>query len=1002
MKKMKKNWIVALSCGMLACGVAGAAGLGLNVAKANTEQKFEMLSGAAVCIADGVSGIRWTTTVNEAFYNSLPDGAKEFGVLVTPRNNIAAGSELTAGTDEVEVIPCTSFNGFNAKGEFTYYSSIIYSDLRVEVAQKAYAVELAARAYVKVGETYYYVDEYEACTRSMRSVAYDVYRTNPEYADLVEKYYGTVIESKVASGYFSEVDKTATLTNVNNLANGTYKGSVNAQPVSVVVDGATMTVTGNLYGLTAGADYKLNVFYDNDTNDSDVTKNDIAVQPFVYATLVIDEATDLDYFYLGNDRQTTDKGVWTEADVFGGYYVLANDIDYAGYVFGESKEGKSETPKNLENPAGIGSKDLMDIGLTGMFDGQGYSITNFTPNGAGLFAAINGGTLKNVSISGTGTHASGGAFLSAMMRNATLQNVYVDAGALSMYGTNGLSKFVIESTLENCVFKCTTAASGRTWGGLVFAIQDSTFTNCYAITNRPLSADAATVYDASNQKPADDTSATVWVEGIKRYEENTADVPVWKNVEVVLCDKDGNEVGRSIGLALNESIELAVYKNGVLCDNPIVEIKENGGNVEVVGNKITVVAEGESTLTVKYAVYGKAYERELVVSMVKEEIVYEKTLTFSAKDGLFFDGANVVSLATIFGEGELTDVAHATDTLTLSEGAVLGLTTDGKAVTATQIELHSAAKKVTVNVNAYTLVIDEAKDMDMFHHGGKGYAGNTWSFSDAEFTEADKFDGYYILAKDIDMSTSKFATEVSVYCTRYISLSHLKNVGLTGTFDGNGYRLYNFSLKTTAHASAGSAGAGGGLFAAINGGTVKNVSITNDKNVSFDRTGYFSSVMRNVTLENVYINVGTNTMKGYFAVILANEITGCTFTNCIFVEADEAESPKYYNGLIRKLGSGASDTTTFTDCYVISARRMGQGYVNNSVDNDPVYCDASNCKPEDVTATKFANTVWYEGIKRYESVADLEEAEKTNTFASFSTTYWTVVTGKLPVWKTKA
>ena len=123
MKKMKKNWIIALSCGVLACGVAGVAGLGANVADANTEAKFEMLSGAAVCIADGASGIRWTTTVNEAFYNSLPNGAKEFGVLVAPRNNIEEGKGLQADTDEVEVIPCTSFNGFNAKGEFTYYSS---------------------------------------------------------------------------------------------------------------------------------------------------------------------------------------------------------------------------------------------------------------------------------------------------------------------------------------------------------------------------------------------------------------------------------------------------------------------------------------------------------------------------------------------------------------------------------------------------------------------------------------------------------------------------------------------------------------------------------------------------------------------------------------------------------------------------------------------------------------------------------------------------------------
>ena len=960
MNKIRKNWIIALSCGILACGVIGATGLsgvGLKVADANTEAKFEMESGAAVCITEGKSGIRWTTTINELYYKSLPIGENpvEFGVLVAPRNKIGEGKDLEAGTDEVEVIPCTSFNGFNAKGEFTYYSSIVYDNLTEDECKLASAVELSARAYVKIGEEYSYVDEYEACTRSMRAVAYEALLCGEQPIDKVGKYFGEQTISEIASGYYSEVDEFATLTNVNNLADGTYKASVNAQPVKVAVSGATLTVEGNLYGLTAGENYQLNVFGDGEQN-----KNKIFAQDFTYATLVIDQATDLDYFYLGNDRSAsaTLNTAWTETDAFGGYYVLAKDIDAKEYKFGAAKEGEGETPSNLQNSSGIGPTNLQNMGLTGTFDGQGYSITNFTPNGAGLFAAINGGTLKNVSISGTGAYGGGGAFLSAMMRNATLQNVYVDAGALSMYGTNGLSKFVIDSTLENCVFKCTTATSGRTWGGLVFAIQDSTFTNCYAITNRPLSADAATVYDAANQKPADDTSATVWVEGIKRYEENTADVPVWKNVEVVLCDKDGNEVGRSIGLALNESIELAVYKNGVLCDNPIVEIKENGGNVEVVGNKITVVAEGESTLTVKYAVYGKAYERELVVSMVKEEIVYEKTLTFSAKDGLFFDGANVVSLATIFGEGELTDVAHATDTLTLSEGAVLGLTTDGKAVTATQIELHSAAKKVTVNVNAYTLVIDEAKDMNLFHHGGKGGLTSSWTFDDSQFTEEeDKFDGYYVLVKDIDMSTSLFNTTASVKRSNFLQKGNMAGLGLTGTFDGNGHRLYNFSPVY----------AGGGLFLAVNGGTVKNLSLTKDKTSSITDLPYFAGILNDATIENVYVNVNYDlslalTDNRYPSLIRIAHNT--TFKNCIFTDkttsADCIAMVRYTSG-----------TTSFEDCYYLSGATMTNAAV--------------------------------EGIKHYATVADLEKAEENNEFASFEESgFWTVTTGKMPVWNTKA
>ena len=111
------------------------------------------------------------------------------------------------------------------------------------------------------------------------------------------------------------------------------------------------------------------------------------------------------------------------------------------------------------------------------------------------------------------------------------------------------------------------------------------------------------IADKAANNNYDSFSATYW--------DTTIGMPVWKNVEVVLCDKNGNEVGNTLELTNGASVELVAYSNGVVCDQPIVEIKENGGNVSVEGAKITVVGEGQSTLTVKYAVYGKAYEKEI-------------------------------------------------------------------------------------------------------------------------------------------------------------------------------------------------------------------------------------------------------------------------------------------------------------------------------------------------------------------------------------------------------
>ena len=150
---------------------------------------------------------------------------------------------------------------------------------------------------------------------------------------------------------------------------------------------------------------------------------------------------------------------------------------------------------------------------------------------------------------------------------------------------------------------------------------------------------------------------------------------------------------------------------------------------------------------------------------------------------------------------------------------------------------------------------------------------------------------------------------------------------------------------------------------------------------SIQETTYFAGIMYNATIENVYVDVNYDLAES--VSMLANSLVNTTFKNCIFV-GRTTETTKY--GMSRYI---QDSTTNFTDCYFISGALIGQKWADGAWRT----FDGNN-----QTAATYTLT----GIKRYASVADLEEAEKTNTFASFSTTYWTVVTGKLPVWKTKA
>ena len=140
-------------------------------------------------------------------------------------------------------------------------------------------------------------------------------------------------------------------------------------------------------------------------------------------------------------------------------------------------------------------------------------------------------------------------------------------------------------------------------------------------------------------------------------------------------------------------------------------------------------------------------------------------------------------------------------------------------------------------------------------------------------------------------------------------------------------------------------------------------------------------IIRNATIENVHVDVNYALNEGI--AMLSNIVVDTTFKNCTFVGTTKQTDTF---GLINYI---QGSTTNFTDCYFISTAKIGQKWI----DGGWKVCDASN-----QTAT-----YTIAGIKRYENAAAMEEAEVNNAFTSFAESgYWTVETGKVPVWKTKA
>ena len=168
-----------------------------------------------------------------------------------------------------------------------------------------------------------------------------------------------------------------------------------------------------------------------------------------------------------------------------------------------------------------------------------------------------------------------------------------------------------------------------------------------------------------------------------------------------------------------------------------------------------------------------------------------------------------------------------------SESYVTVFTTDGETYTRSLIFA--------------TKVIKTASDLEMFHAKGVPEAGDAVNklYKKGEYY----YDGYYVLGNDIDatgyshgsknsdgtFNKAKWSTTISSYAG--------KTIGLRGTFNGMGYSINGMTQGSSYE----------GLFGMVNGGTVKNLAITNLK---AGQTGYMNALAHyliNATIENVYI-----------------------------------------------------------------------------------------------------------------------------------------------------
>ncbi len=631
---------------------------------------------------------------------------------------------------------------------------------------------------------------------------------------------------------------------------------------------------------------------------------------------------------------------WAKYD---GYLVLGNDIDLQGASFdlftAESYDGGTR-----------GDGHNAEAGFVGVLDGKGYSVKNYTatPNNNGLFTTIGkSGVIKNLSLLDMTAPAGTGTILTNLL-NGRLQDLYItvakwDSGNFMSHPYRDgryLQNIVVEYTGSH--IDGMRDFTGH-WGTANYYPHYPTYIqNVYLVGDiSNLHTNCAEhgsslpcgfhVYNSLEELIADANryssfSADIWNTG------SGMPVPArlfakrsGTDITVTNPTVDGQyELSRGSALELTANVPYVTW-----------ELVGQAEGVTLEGNKLTA---GENTaaqqVTVKATnLYNSEKTVQITVDLVNSQ---SKTLETLAYLELMDENNQPYTYVDL---GETQEIK-----------SIIGVSLGGRAVEAGSFSLENGKLKLATQQLAQYLtkpvsleIQYKAGDMNIIAtcEAQTVVTKAIKTFADLQVLNSvatPNLDGYYILANDIDAENQNIAAGSSW------------GSGFKGTFDGRNYTVSNLKLGDGALYS--------GIFGAVNGGIIKNITFNNVQIGS--RAALFGRVMGNVAgttqkshVENVTVNISAWANNAYESgVFTFTAMANTVYTN---VTVNVADGVKVENLLGRSLTASNVE---------------GEIVVNLGIDSSIVYYnDTSAVKPDFVTVNKSVA----------EEITDFIAGEKTTT-----------------------
>ena len=631
--------------------------------------------------------------------------------------------------------------------------------------------------------------------------------------------------------------------------------------------------------------------------------------------------------------------------------------DFAGGLVGKNEDGGSLT--NCYATGDVDA-DYNAGGLVGQNE-DGGSLTNCSATGdanaiydTGGLVGFNDGFLTNCYATGNATASISFAGGLVGDNNGALTNCYATGNAtgISSHAGGLVGRNKDGSSLTNCYATgtATVGSSNSSVGGLVGSNTIGPLTNCYRYTGRD--SDLGTlITDITKFKDYDFLTKTTPENGLN-----------W-STGIISTDADSSKIWRTFTYNVQYPIfQWQSFGNGTL------QVHSSPENATISFNGISTGLSTNHTFNQPIGVYNVTVQKDGYDS-ASETVTLTKNKTKSVSFTLVEqvgtlqinsapEGATIYLNSTMYG---LTNT-----TLNNLDTGTYNVTVERSGYTSTpefRIVNLSAGETETVG---FTLIVDK-------YSCGSGISADPYQISTRAdvinlSTDSGNWDKYFILTNDISLSDGSPTETIGN-----------NSVKFSGSFDGQGYTISNFTMN-----KAGSNYVG--LFGYINDAVVRDLRV--EAGSDDVRGGSFVGVLVgsigcDVSLINCSVSgnvIGSNNVGGLAGYTDSGDFINCSangnvkgggyvggligrpgdgdFVNC-YATGDVTSTGSYAGGLVGWIYRG-----TFTNCYAIgdvtgtSSSGSKIGGLVGEVGYSGSICNFVNCYASgDVTTPSFSSKI---------------------------------------------